>query len=41
MDKEELKKLEELLWEYKLKYATELNKKRITFSDRSINIINH
>lgn len=29
MEQEELKKLEELLWKYKLKYATELNKKEL------------
>ena len=29
MQKEELKKLEELLWKYKLEYAKELNKKEL------------
>ena len=29
MEQEELKKLEELLWKYKLKHAKELNKKEL------------
>lgn len=29
MEQEELKKLEELLWKYKLKYTKELNKKEL------------
>lgn len=41
MTQEELKELESLLWKYKLKYAKELNKKRINISNRSISIINH